>query len=132
MKFASRRRDHPNRVSGVGGDARRVEQNPEQRAGLAVLLVDQRLDEFHDALLSRCGGVQLAAHLHEAAANVFPKISAVFPKIAEVFPEIDEVRAQGVETLGCSLPKVPDFGPYLGDVAIGGARELTCRMGVLR
>lgn len=53
--------------------ASRTESGTTSRS--AVLLVDQRLDEFHDALLSRCGGVQLAAHLHEAAANVFPKIS---------------------------------------------------------
>ena len=53
------------RIASSGED-----KNPKHGLGLAVLLVDQRLDEFDDPLLPGYGRVQPAAHLDEPAINL--------------------------------------------------------------
>lgn len=79
--------------------------------GLAVPLVDQRLDGFDDPLLTRRRRIELPAHLNEATADVFPEI-------AEGLPEIDEIGAKRSEARGGRLAEIADLGSYLGYVAV--------------
>lgn len=100
------------------------------RPALAVPLVYQRLDEFHDALLAGRGGVQPAPHLDEAAINLLEaaidllEVSInLLEALINVIPQVDEILTEGVETGGGRVSKVTDLGPNLSDVAVGGTGE---------
>jgi hypothetical protein len=72
---------------------------------LAVLFVDQPLNQIGDVLLPASGCVQRAADLGETPIDV----SA----------EVDEALNQGIETRRRSVSEVADFGSDLGDVPVG-------------
>lgn len=135
------------RIASSGED-----KNPKHGLGLAVLLVDQRLDEFDDPLLPGYGRVQPAAHLDEPAINpVEAPIDVLEAPInlleapihlveapinllestIDVTAQINEVLSEGVEARRRGIAKIADLGPDFGHVAVGRAGENPRRCGVL-
>ena len=108
-----------------------MQQHTEQRPGLAALLVDQRLDEFDDALLSGCGGVQFAEHFGKPAVNLLEPAVNLLETSINVITQINEVLSEGVETRCRGVSEIADLGSDLGDVAVGGTGEHSGRGGVL-
>ena len=97
----------------------------------AVLLVDQRRDEFDDPLLTCCGGVQFAAHLSEPAINLIEPAINLLEAPIDVATQIDEVLSKSGETRRRGVSKIADLGSDLRDVAVGRTGEQPGRRGVL-
>lgn len=98
---------------------------------LAVLLVDQRLDQFHNPLLSSSGSIKSAAHLGEPAVNLLEPAVNLLEFAIDVTPQIDEVLPKGVEARRRRTTKIADLASYLGDVAVGRAGQHSGCRGVL-
>lgn len=96
-----------------------------------MLAVDQTLDQIDDPLLACSGGVELTAHIDEAAVNVIPEIAEVLSKIGEVLSYLDEVRPQCVETRGRRLAEVTYLSSDLAGVTVCSASQYPSRRGVL-
>lgn len=60
-----------------------------------ALLIDQRLDELHHALLACCGRVQLASHFGETPINVLEAPIDVMTQIDEVLMLLSSSRLTG-------------------------------------
>lgn len=106
------------------GGVRREKMIPKSGADLAVLPVDQRLDQFHNPLLSCSGSIKSAAHLGE------PAVKLLKPAI-DVTPQINEVLSESVETRRRRSTKIADLASYLSDIAVGRAGQHSGCRGVL-